>query len=91
VAEIRNDGPGVYDSSATGDFSVVSSSGAARPVFAPTGSCPTPLRDWDNDISEGETRSGCVAYTLPAAARIVAVRFSPHAAALGRAAWLVSR
>ncbi len=91
VAEIRNDGPGKYDSSATGDFSIVASSGPAQPVFAPSGSCATPLRDWDNAISPGEDRSGCVAFTLPSTARVTAIRFSPHAAARGHATWRASR
>jgi hypothetical protein len=81
--------PAGYDSSSTGDFSVLSSTGAARPVFAPSGVCATPLRDWDNEISPGETRSGCVAYSLPKTARVVAIRFSPHAQANGRVTWAV--
>jgi hypothetical protein len=91
VAEIRDDGPAEYDSSSTGDFAVVPSSGAARPVFAPAGACQTPLRDWDNAISPGEVRTGCVAFAVPTGARIVAVRFSPHASSSGRATWLASR
>jgi hypothetical protein len=90
-AEVRNDGPGVYDSSSTGDFSIVPSSGSATPVFAPSGACATPLRDWDNDISTGELRTGCVAFALNAHARVLTVRFSPHAAAPGRGTWLVHR
>jgi hypothetical protein len=87
VAEIVDDGPGVYDSSSTGDFSVVPSSGTATPVFAPQGDCQTPLRDWDNEISVGESRGGCVAFAVPARARIIAARFSPHALAQGRVTW----
>lgn len=86
-AEVVDDGPGDYDSSSTGDFSVVPSSGAARPVFAPSGQCQTPLRDWDNEISPGEARNGCVVFAVPSHARIVEVRFSPHAMAAGRVAW----
>jgi len=86
VADI---GPGGYDSSSTGDFSVVASAGAARPVFAPGGLCATPLRDWDNEISPGETRSGCIAYSLPKAAQAVEIRFSPHAHEQGRVTWAV--
>jgi hypothetical protein len=89
VAEIQNDGPGDYDSSATGDFSIVPSSGTATPVFAPRGPCATPLRDWDNEISPGELRSGCVAFALTAHAQLIAIRFSPHARAHGRATWFV--
>jgi hypothetical protein len=86
-AVVVNDGPGGYDSSSTGDFSVVPSSGVARPVFAPSGQCQTPLRDWDNEIGPGEARNGCVVFALPRAARVVAIRFSPHAAARGRVSW----
>src|ERR1700683_1733762 len=38
-ATVADDGPGGYDSSSTGDFSVVASAGAARPVFAASGVC----------------------------------------------------
>jgi hypothetical protein len=88
-AVIADDGPAGYDSSSTGDFSVVSAAGAARPVFAASGVCATPLRDWDNEISPGETRSGCIAYSLPKTARVIAIRFSPHAKANGRVTWAV--
>lgn len=91
MAVIRNDGPGVYDSSSTGDFSVVPSSGTATPVFAPAGACQTGLRDWDNEISPGEQRSGCVAFALGATAKVTEVRFSPHARAAGRATWAAAR
>jgi hypothetical protein len=91
IAVIRNAGPGVYDSSSTGDFSVVPSSGTATPVFAPTGVCQTPLRDWDNEISPGGERSGCVAFALGTKAKVADVRFSPHARAAGRATWAVGR
>jgi hypothetical protein len=90
-AVITDDGPGGYDSSSTGDFSVVASPDTARPVFASAGICQTPLRDWDNEISPGETRSGCIAFSVPAHAHVVAVRFSPHAKAHGRATWAVAR
>jgi len=91
IAVIRNDGPGVYDSSSTGDLSVVPSSGTATPVFAPAGVCQTPLRDWDNEISPGQERSGCVAFAVGASAKVGDVRFSPHGRAAGRATWAVGR
>lgn len=84
---IRNSGPGIYDSSATGDFSIVTSSGPAPPVFAPSGSCQTELRDFDNYITEDESRDGCVVFDVPNGARVTAVRFSPHAQAVGRVSW----
>jgi hypothetical protein len=87
TAEIVDDGPGSYDSSSSGDFSVVSSSGPALPAFAPRGQCQTPLRDWDNEISPGETRNGCLAYSVPSSARITAIRFSPDAQPRGRVSW----
>jgi hypothetical protein len=87
-AVVANDGPGGYDSSSTGDFSAVASTGAARPLFAAAGVCATPLRDWDNEISPGETRNGCVAFSLPAKAHVLEVRFSPHALADGRVIWV---
>jgi hypothetical protein len=91
IAAIHNDGPGVYDSSSTGDFAIVPSSGTATPVFAPAGVCQTPLRDWDNQISPGEERSGCVAFALSANAKVSEVRFSPHARAADRVTWAVPR
>jgi hypothetical protein len=90
IVRIENRGPGIYDSSATGDFSVVPSSGGATPLFAPHGVCQTPLRDFDNYISPGEIRHGCVAFAIDADARVSAVRFSPHGQALGRVTWATS-
>lgn len=86
---ILNRGPGIYDSSATGDFSVVPSAGPATPVFAPGGVCQTPLQDFDNAITAGETRSGCVVFAVPNRATIAAVRFAPHADARHRLSWAV--
>lgn len=90
VIRIYNDGPGIYDSSATGDVSLVPSSGPVTPVFAAHGICQTPLRDFDNYISAGEMRQGCVALAISAGARVGAVRFSPHGQPPGRA-WLATR
>jgi hypothetical protein len=87
VVRIQNRGPGVYDSSATGDVSIAASSGSATPVFAPHGICQTPLRDFDNYITAGEVRQGCVTFAVQAGAKVVAVRFSPHGRAAGRATW----
>lgn len=90
VVRIQNHGPGVYDSSATGDVSIVPSTGSARPVFAAHGVCQTPLRDFDNYITAGEVRQGCVAFSIQAGAKVAAVNFSPHGQAAGRASWAVS-
>jgi hypothetical protein len=87
---IANAGPSVYDSSATGDFSVIASGGQVEPEYAPSGVCQTPLRDFDNYITAGENRSGCVVFAVPLRAKLLAVRFSPHAQAAGRLTWRVS-
>jgi hypothetical protein len=89
LVRIINRGPAVYDSSATGDLSLETSKGEASPVFVPQGICQTPLRDFDNEISVDEARSGCVAFAVAAGAKLMAVRFSPHGAAAGRVSWLV--
>jgi hypothetical protein len=89
LVRIVNHGPAVYDSSATGDISLATSSGGAAPAFVPQGVCQTPLRDFDNEISAGEARAGCVAFALASQARVVAVRFSPHGNAAGRVVWMV--
>ncbi len=87
IVQIRNAGPAIYDSSATGDFSVVPSSGVVTPVFAARGPCQTPLNDFDRYITAGEDRVGCVVFAVARAAVLDAVRFSPHAQALGRVQW----
>jgi hypothetical protein len=90
LVALQNNGSDVYDSSATGDFSIVASSGATTPEFAPSGVCQTPLRDFDNYITNGEQRSGCVVFALGDHARLLAVRFSPHGQPQGRVTWLVA-
>jgi hypothetical protein len=84
---IRNRGPGVYDSSSTGDVSVVTSSAAASVAYASRGPCMTMDRDFDNQIAPGETRSGCVTFALGAGARVAAVRFSANGGGAGIARW----
>jgi hypothetical protein len=76
-----------YDSTASGDVSVVVSSGMPTPLFIKRGVCETPLVDFESLISVGETRSGCVGFTVPHGARIVAVRFSPHSRVPGSVTW----
>jgi hypothetical protein len=90
LVKIVNDGSGVYDSSATGDFSIVASSGTPTPEFAPHGICQTPLQDFDNYITTGVVRTGCVVFSLSDSAKLEAVRFSPHGEASGRVTWLVT-
>jgi hypothetical protein len=75
---ILNHGPVAYDSSATGDVSLVLSSGAAVPTFAPSGACQTPVRDFDNHIEPGEHHDGCVVFSVPQGAKVHGVRFAPH-------------
>jgi len=91
LVRIANFGPATYDSSATGDFSLVPSSGDVTPVFVPSGVCQTPVNDFDSDIGGGGVRIGCVAFAIAAPARLLAVRFSPHAAAPGRLTWVIAR
>ncbi len=89
--KLLNHGPDTYDSSATGDVSLVLSSGAAVPTFAPSGACQTPLRDFDNNIGPGETRDGCVAFSASKGSKVLEVRFAPHAnkAAAAHYTWSV--
>jgi hypothetical protein len=89
--KVLNHGPDTYDSSATGDVSLVLSSGVAVATFAPSGACQTPLRDFDNNISPGQTASGCVTFSAPNGAKVLQVRFAPHAnkAAAARYSWSV--
>jgi hypothetical protein len=87
---IHNDGPGVYDSSATSDISIAPSSGTTTPVFASRGVCQTPLRDFDNYITAGEVRSGCVAFAIETDAKLAEVRFSPHGQSAGHVSWRVT-
>lgn len=77
LVSVRNAGSGSYDSSATGDFSLLSGAGLASPVEVPAGPCQTPLQDFMNAISAGELRTGCVAFTIPSGQAPLTVRFSP--------------
>jgi hypothetical protein len=87
VFQIRSSGPKLYDSSATGDISVVVSNGVVTPVLATRGACKTPLEDFDRYITAGEDRIGCVVFAVANDATLDAVRFSPHAHRLGRLTW----
>jgi hypothetical protein len=87
LVQIRNAGPAVYDSSATGDFTVVPSSGTVTPLLATRGICKTPVEDFDRYITAGEDRVGCVVFAVSDGATLAAVRFSPHARAAGRLLW----
>jgi hypothetical protein len=84
---IHNDRGATYDSTASGDVSVVPSTGMAAPLFFKGGVCQTPLTDFESLIGVGETRSGSVGFAVPRGARILAVRFSPHSRLPGSATW----
>lgn len=76
-----------YDSTASGDWSLLASAGLASPLFVRQGVCQTQLADFESLIGVGESRDGCVAFTVPRHARILSVRFSPHSRARGTVAW----
>ena len=84
---IRNAGGSTYDSTASGDWSLLTSAGPASPLFVRHGVCATPLTDFESLIGVGETRTGCVAFSVARRARILSVRFSPHSRARGSVAW----
>jgi hypothetical protein len=87
IVQIRSAGPRTYDSSATGDVSLVTSGGGVTPVLATHGICRTPLNDFDRYITAGEDRVGCVVFAVADGATLDAVRFSPHAHHRGRLTW----
>ena len=76
-----------YDSSASGDWSILTGAGLASPLFVKQGVCQTQLADFESLIGVGESRDGCVAFTVPRHARILSVRFSPQSRARGTVAW----
>lgn len=84
---IRNLAGVTYDSTASGDLSLQTSTGPATPLFVRSGPCRTPLVDFESLIGPGETRTGCVAFAVPGHARVVGVRFSPHSRAPGSVSW----
>jgi hypothetical protein len=76
-----------YDSTASGDWGLVTTAGAASPLFIKQGVCQTQLVDFESLIGVGETRSGCVGFSVPKHARVLTVRFSPHSRAPGSVIW----
>jgi hypothetical protein len=84
LVAVRNVGPGGYDSSSTGDFSLASAAGQASPAFVPKGICRTPPRDFMNAIAAGEARTGCVAFSIPDGQRPTTVGFAPEGGSSGR-------
>lgn len=90
TVKVRNAGPGSYDSSATGDFSLLSASGQASPVYVPSGECQTPLQDFMNELSAGVVRTGCVAFAVPTGQAPTTVRFAPNGGVNGHSrSWAV--
>jgi hypothetical protein len=87
IVQIRSSGPAVYDSSATGDISLMVSGGPVTPLLATRGVCRTPLNDFDRYITAGEDRVGCVVFAVSDAATLDAVRFLPHAHLQGQLIW----
>ena len=87
---IANQAGETYDSTSSGDVSVVLSAGQAEPLFVRAGPCATPLVDFESMIESGDVRSGCVAFSVPRRSRILGVRFSPHARTAGTLSWRVS-
>jgi hypothetical protein len=84
---ISNEQGATYDSTASGDVSVITSTGMPAPLFIRLGACQTPLTDFESLIGVGETHSGCVGFSIPQGARVVGVRFSPHGRSLGSVTW----
>ena len=91
MVAIRNLGGGTYDSTASGDWSLITSMGAGSPLFIRHGVCQTPLVDFESLVGAGEARSGCVAFSVARRAHITAVRFSPRSRAAGAVTWAVRR
>ena len=85
--EISNTGPAAYDSLATSDFSIVATDPNVHLLYVPSGLCRTPPRDFDSDITVGETRSGCLAFRIHQQARVTGVTFSPHGKPVGQVSW----
>jgi hypothetical protein len=86
---IANQSGPTYDSTSSGDVSLVLSRGQGEPLDVRTGVCETPLVDFESILSAGSVRSGCVAFSVPRAARVIGVRFSPHSRAPGTLTWRV--
>jgi hypothetical protein len=79
-----------YDSTASGDVSLVLSEGRGEPLDVRRGPCETQDVDFESIVSAGSVRTGCVAFSLPRRARVLGVRFSPHSRARGRLTWRTS-
>jgi hypothetical protein len=87
LVTVRNQAGATYDSTASGDWSLTASAGTASPLFIKRGACQTPLVDFESLVGVGDTRSGCVGFSVPRGAHILAVGFSPHSRAPGAVRW----
>jgi hypothetical protein len=84
---IANQAGATYDSTASGDLSLVLSAGESEPLDIRRGVCETPLQDFESIVSAGSVRVGCVAFTVPRHSRVIGVRFSPHSRPPGTLTW----
>ena len=89
LLRIANQSGQTYDSTSSGDVSLVLSSGAAAPLDVRSGLCTTPLVDFESMIGSGDVRRGCAAFSIPRGVRVLGVRFSPHAQAAQTLTWRV--
>jgi hypothetical protein len=78
-----------YDSTASGDWSLELSpkTADAAPLSVKSGVCETPLVDFESAVYGGDVRPGCVAFSLPAHAKIAAIVFAPHSNASKAVRW----
>jgi hypothetical protein len=76
-----------YDSTASGDVSLILSAGQGEPLDVRRGPCLTPDQDFESIVSSGSVRTGCVAFSVPRRARVIGVRFSPHSRGRGALTW----
>jgi hypothetical protein len=86
---IANQAGATYDSTASGDVSLVLAAGEAEPLDIRRGVCETPLQDFESIVSAGSVRTGCVAFSVPKRARVIGVRFSPHSRPRGALTWRI--
>jgi hypothetical protein len=84
---IANQSGPTYDSTSSGDVSLVLSRGQAEPLDIREGTCETPLVDFESHLYSGDVRDGCVAFSVPRHARVTGVRFSPHSRGPGTLSW----
>ncbi len=80
-----------YDSTASGDLSVIVSRGMSVPLDIRAGACETQLVDFESHLYSGDVRTGCVGFSVPRHARVLGVRFSPHARPRGAVTWRTAR